>query len=371
MTAAFTAPAGLSIITTTFAEGPARNKALSVYTATGATGFSLGLVIGGLLTEAGWRWVFFLPAPVALIALIAGMQARARQRARSAHPARLRRRRRRHDHGRDAAARLHARRTRRTRAGRRRARSRRSSAPPRCWPRSSSASSARRRRSCGSASCARAALVRANLAAMALFGSWVGFQFIATLYMQQLRGWSALETGLAIFPAGVLVARHLDAHRAARHALRRHAADRRRPGLDRRGLRALPADRAGVELPASRCCRRSCSRASASRSRSGRSTSPRRAASRPGEQGLAGGLLNTSFQFGGALALAVTTAVINANTGDGGSPQAVLDGFQPALFVPVIVAVLGIVAIGTSLRVARASTVAAVRRRAGRGGVAA
>ena len=74
MSAAFTAPAGLSIITTTFEEGPARNKALSVYTATGATGFSLGLVIGGLLTEAGWRWVFFLPAPVALIALIAGIK---------------------------------------------------------------------------------------------------------------------------------------------------------------------------------------------------------------------------------------------------------------------------------------------------------
>ena len=87
MSAAFTAPAGLSIITTTFKEGPARNKALSVYTATGATGFSLGLVIGGLLTEAGWRWVFFLPAPVALIALIAGIKLVPDQRARAAHPA--------------------------------------------------------------------------------------------------------------------------------------------------------------------------------------------------------------------------------------------------------------------------------------------
>ena len=48
-------------------------------------------------------------------------------------------------------------------------------------------------------------LVRANLAAMSLFGNWVE-QFIITLYLQQLRGWSALETGLAIFPAGVLVA---------------------------------------------------------------------------------------------------------------------------------------------------------------------
>ena len=40
--AAFTAPASLSIITTTFAEGPARNRALGIYTACGASGFSLG-----------------------------------------------------------------------------------------------------------------------------------------------------------------------------------------------------------------------------------------------------------------------------------------------------------------------------------------
>src|SRR3954453_14531623 len=47
--AAFTVPAGLSIITTTFAEGPARNRAFSVYTVCGASGFSMGLVFGGIL----------------------------------------------------------------------------------------------------------------------------------------------------------------------------------------------------------------------------------------------------------------------------------------------------------------------------------
>ena len=64
MSAAFTAPAGLSIITTTFTEGSNRNRALAIYTATGASGFSLGLVLGGLLTELGWRWTFLLPVPV-------------------------------------------------------------------------------------------------------------------------------------------------------------------------------------------------------------------------------------------------------------------------------------------------------------------
>src|SRR3954453_2279108 len=70
--AAFTAPAGLSIITTRFAEGPERNRALSIYTATGASGFSLGLVAGGLLTELGWRWTFLLPVPIALGLLALG-----------------------------------------------------------------------------------------------------------------------------------------------------------------------------------------------------------------------------------------------------------------------------------------------------------
>ncbi len=81
VSAAFTAPAGLSIITTSFAEGPLRNRALSIYAATGATGFSLGLVFGGLLTEIGWRWVFLLPAPVASDHADRGAQARAGLRA--------------------------------------------------------------------------------------------------------------------------------------------------------------------------------------------------------------------------------------------------------------------------------------------------
>ncbi|WP_211326555.1 MFS transporter [Paenibacillus flagellatus] len=50
--AAFMTPAGLSIFTTGFPEGPSRNRALLVYAGTAAAGFSLGLVVGGLLTAA-------------------------------------------------------------------------------------------------------------------------------------------------------------------------------------------------------------------------------------------------------------------------------------------------------------------------------
>ena len=74
VSAAFTAPAGLSIITTSFEEGPARNKALAIYTATGATGFSLGLVVGGLLTELSWRYVFFVPVVLAFAILLAAIR---------------------------------------------------------------------------------------------------------------------------------------------------------------------------------------------------------------------------------------------------------------------------------------------------------
>ena len=51
-----------------------------------------------------------------------------------------------------------------------------------------------------------APLVRANLGAMCLFGAYVGFQFVATLYLQTTLGWSALETALSFLPGGLLVA---------------------------------------------------------------------------------------------------------------------------------------------------------------------
>ena len=62
------------------------------------------------------------------------------------------------------------------------------------------------------------------------------------------------------------------------------------------------------------------------------------------EQGLAAGLLNTSFQFGGALGLAAVTAVSNASSGPGHSPLALLHGFQAVIVVSVTAAALDVVA---------------------------
>jgi MFS family permease len=69
--AALAAPNALGILSRTFAEGPGRNRALGIFGAAGGTAAIAGSVLGGLLVEkVGWQWVFFLnvPAGAALVA---------------------------------------------------------------------------------------------------------------------------------------------------------------------------------------------------------------------------------------------------------------------------------------------------------------
>src|SRR3954451_16185084 len=73
MTAAFTAPAALSILTTSFGEGHRRDRPLGIYAAAAAAGFTFGLVVGGLLTQLSWRYTFAVVAPVALVLLLAAL----------------------------------------------------------------------------------------------------------------------------------------------------------------------------------------------------------------------------------------------------------------------------------------------------------
>jgi MFS family permease len=348
VSAAFTAPAGLSIITTSFAEGAARTKAISIYTATGATGFSLGLVFGGLMTEIGWRWVFFLPVPVALLTLAAGIRLI------------------------PAEARV--------------ARIRQSfdvvgavtltgamllvvftvvEAPHVGWGSARtlgglaavaailSAFVAVERRA--AAPLVRlgilrsAPLVQANVGAMMLIGSWFGFQFLATLYMQQQRGWSPLETGLAIFPGGLLVA--LLAPRIAPLVMRFGIRRLMTAGLASAGVGyalflPIGADSGYVAAMMPTFLLGGLGFALA--------YGPLNIAATNGvpahEQGLASGLVNTSFQFGGALVLAIATAVNDAAGGSNGSPGALLDGFHAAIVVSILAAGLGAVATAIPFR---------------------
>jgi EmrB/QacA subfamily drug resistance transporter len=65
---AFTAPAALSSLTSIFPEGPERAKALGIWGAVGAGGGSLGVLLGGAITNSfGWKWIFFINVPIGVL----------------------------------------------------------------------------------------------------------------------------------------------------------------------------------------------------------------------------------------------------------------------------------------------------------------
>jgi MFS family permease len=336
MAAAFTAPAGLSIITTRFAEGPDRNRALSIYTATGASGFSLGLVAGGLLTELGWRWTFLLPVPIALVLLALAPRLLPRDRVAVGG---------RRSFDIPGAVTLTAAMLLLVRTL--------VEAPDEGWGSPATIGAfalsaallavfvAIERRT--AAPLVRLGilrsgpLLRANLGMMALFGAYVGFQFVMTLYLQTMNGWSPVETALAFLPAGILVA---------------VGSPRIGPFVDRLGAPRVIAlgtaasalgyalvlrfdsdpDYAGVLLPTMLLIGIGFMLlfpALNIQATSGVADH---------EQGLASGLVQTSFQIGGALGLAIVTAVVSAGSRSG----EVFDAYHTAIGVTVAVGALGL-----------------------------
>ncbi|HWM11198.1 MAG TPA: MFS transporter [Solirubrobacteraceae bacterium] len=337
MSAAFTAPAGLSIITTTFAEGPNRNRALAYYTATGASGFSLGLVFGGLLTELGWRWTFLLPVPFALLLLFLARRVvpldklipSVRRRYDVAGAVTI------------TAAMLLLVRTV-------------VEAPETGWAEPVTVVSFALVAALLAAFVAierrapqplvrlgilrSGPLVRANLGMAALFGAYVGFQFVGTIYLQTVHGWSAVETALAFLPGGILVA---------------VGSPRIGPLVDRFGTARIIAVGAlfavigyalflrldsspsfvDLMLPTMLLIGASFALQFPTLNIQGT------AGVADHEQGLASGLVNTSFQLGGAMGLAIVTAVV--------STGATLDSFRTAIAV-----VTGIAALGLTIAVA-------------------
>jgi MFS family permease len=355
--AAFTAPASLSIITTTFPEGPARNRALGIYTATGASGFSMGLVLGGLLTTAGWRYTFLLPVPIALALL-----ALAPRFLRPDEPSE------RVDGRFDfAGAALITSAMMALVYGV-------SDAPNAGWGSARTLAALTAFMVLGTAflwveqrvehPLVRLGIlrvpgvVRANLAAMATFGCYVGFQFIATLYMQELLGWSALGTAMAFLPAGLIVA--FGAPRIGPLATRVGTTP-----LITGGMAAFVTGYAlflrindsptyaAIILPTILLLGIGFALAFPSVNMAATSGVADH------EQGLASGLVSTSFQVGGALVLSIVTAVVTANAGSGASGHALLDGFRPGLGVVTVVALLGFTSaasgIAQRVRLARAA----------------
>jgi EmrB/QacA subfamily drug resistance transporter len=69
--AAIITPAALSILSTTFHEGRERNIALGVWGAVGGFGAAAGVLMGGILTDAlSWEWIFFVNVPVGVLAIV-------------------------------------------------------------------------------------------------------------------------------------------------------------------------------------------------------------------------------------------------------------------------------------------------------------
>jgi len=342
--AAFLAPAGLSIITTMFAEGPVRNRAVLVYAGAAAGGFSLGMVTGGLLTAMHWRWVFFAPVVLAAAILVAAIVLIPREE-----------RRERTGGGFDVAGTMtltgamlllvitvvHApevdlRLTLATLAGAAVllaafVRIERRTADPlvrlgilRSAP-----------------------LLRANAGAILLLASFMAFQFVAVLYLQELRGWSTVETGLALAVLGIdaVLAPTLTPVLVNRFGNARVMV----AGLAFAALGYLLFLPVGQEWTFLTMLPAFLSLGLAFTLAYGTLTIAATDGVADEEQGLASGLLTTSFQFGAALGLAVATAVVVTVTA-GDSPQAVLEGYRAGLVVPLAAAVLGVVLLATGLR---------------------
>jgi MFS family permease len=350
--AAFTAPASLSIITTTFAEGPARNRALSIYTAVGASGFSLGLVFGGLMTELGWRWTFLLPVPVAVALLVAAPRVLAKDGPIAPGVRR--------SFDLTGAITLTVGMLLLVRTI--------VEAPNTGWGDPATIGGLAlaalllatfvgiERRSANPlvrlGILRSAPLLRANVGMMTMFGAYIGFQFVGTLYLQSVLGWSPLEMALAFLPGGLIVA---------------FGSPRLGPLVDRYGTgRIIVAGAvaflvgyalflrigdsfsyAGIFLPTMLLIGVGF----------GLSFPAFNMQATAGianeEQGLASGLVNTSLQVGGALGLAISSAVISANSGGATEGAALMDGFQPAIAVVTAISALGLVAALTGTRLLR------------------
>ncbi|MEU9125257.1 MFS transporter [Streptomyces sp. NPDC048506] len=338
MAAAFTAPAALSIVTTTFTEGPARNKALGIFAVFGASGYSAGLVLSGLLTQVGWRWTFFLPVPIALIAWAAAGRLLPKDGPRSSGgydlPGAIT----------SVAAMLLLVYTV-------------VQAPEAGWAAPSTliqfalaalllvAFVMLERRSAHPlvrlGILRSGPLARANLGATVFFGGFIGFQFVVMLYFQQVLQWSALQTALGFLPAALIVA---------------FGSPRMEPLIERLGTSRtiaggviahlvayvlfLVIDRdapyaVGV-LPSMTLLGIGFTLAFSSLNIQATAGIPDH------EQGLAGGLLNTSMQVGGAIGLAVVTAALTTGGEGKTGPDALLAGFTPALLTVTALSAIGL-----------------------------
>ncbi|UKA63208.1 MFS transporter [Arthrobacter sp. FW306-04-A] len=356
LAAAFTAPTGFSIITTNFAEGRERNKALSIFTTFGASGFSLGLVVGGLMTSLSWRWTFLVSVPIAIAVVLLGMLFIPRDKPSAEESG--------HDVWGAVTLALGMLGLVYTLV----------SAPEKGWGSVATIAGF----AISAAVLAAFAVIenrvkhplirfgilregwvaRANLSAVGLFGSYLSFQFILTMYLQSVLGWSPLGMALALLPTGLLVA--TSAPFADRFIEKFGAPKLILTGLTAMGLGYVLFLRVGTSpnyvldiLPS--VILLGIGFALAFPSINVQAT----AGIRDSEQGLAAGLIQTSTQVGAALVLAVTTALVSGHGGADGTSStvnaaAMLDQYRPGLVLSAAVAIAALLVAASPARRRRA-----------------
>ena len=358
VSAALTAPAALSILTTSFREGHHRNKALGVYAAGAASGFTFGLVAGGLLTELSWRYTFAVVVPVGLVLLIAAIRTiRADDGTRGSW--------RRLDFGGALTvtgaflvfvwALVEA--------------------PTAGWASTRtmtafvvsavllalfvSIENKVERPLVRLRILRSATLLEANAGALLLFGCATAVNFVTTLYLQDVLGWAPLQTGLIFMASSVTTA--FVGPRAGVLATRIGTAPILLAGAVCVAASSVVFLHIGVTSNDAVII--------ASRVLNGLGFGlaypilniRALAGVRDDEQGLASGLLGTSFQIGGAIVLAFTTAVTAAHTPAHATAIQTVHGFQTGVHVTVATAGLLVVLALTGLLGERRR--AATRRR--------
>ncbi|QJP14991.1 MFS transporter [Starkeya sp. ORNL1] len=344
--AAFMTPAGLSLITTNFPEGPQRNKAILIYAATGSAGFSLGLVAGGFLAAIDWRWVFF--APVILSAILLVLAPRLIVDDGSTES--------RDTFDVPGAVTLTGAMLLVTYGVTRLERP----SEELGWTLAVFATSAMlwmlfvmiERSSCSPlvrlGLLRSGPLVRANLTALLFAGSFFGFQFVVSLYLQEIMGWTPMQTSLALLAIGVDV---MLAPTVTPWLVNRF-------GNSRVILGGLVLAAASYAL----FLRLSLDWTYAAMFPSmillglafALAYGPLTIAATDGidesEQGLAGGLVNTAFQFGAALGLSAVSAISIISLGAGLLPDERLEALRIALIVPVAATALSVLVTASGLR---------------------
>jgi EmrB/QacA subfamily drug resistance transporter len=350
--AAIMLPAALSIVMNMFQEGAERNKALGIWGGLGAGGATVGVIAGGLLTRyAGWQYIFYINVPIGVVALLLAL--------RIVPESRLDTARRKFDAAGalagtgglvllvDAIA----------------------QAPQYGWGAT---------RTIGVLAAAAVLLTAflliegrvtdpilplsifrlrtlagANVAGLLLGGSFFGFIFVGTLYMQQVLHYSALQTGLA-WLAGSLASVALA---GISQALVTRAGTKivMAVGMTMIGAGSIWATQVPVDG-------HFLANLAGPMVVAGAGTAF--AFIQEHQAGLASGLLNTSQQLGGAIGIAIASSVAAGHTqtllhaGDA-APAALTGGFQQALWVLGGIGLLAVPAIFALVRRETASTAVA------------